>query len=246
MMPQFDKETTAEQVCDAFSPRIKGRTFLITGTSARGLGAKIATTLASYSPARLILLARDKAKVDPVIEEIRSLDPDVDTRLVLCELSSQDSVRRAAGDILGDASIDKIDVVINNAAVMAVKEYTVDDRGNELQLSSNYSMLFLFLQNHDPPPPFYFLCSPPWGILQVLCVYVVLKNIYQTSTRNVVKASLTKNPSKNSRALPPHQPHPPQDPSRRPRRAHRQPHLPRPPHHALPLRGPQLQRRKRV
>lgn len=156
MMPQFDKETTAEQVCDAFSPRIKGRTFLITGTSARGLGAKIATTLASYSPARLILLARDKAKVDPVIEEIRSLDPDVDTRLVLCELSSQDSVRRAAGDILGDASIDKIDVVINNAAVMAVKEYTVDDRGNELQLSSNYSMLFLFLQNHDPPPLFIF------------------------------------------------------------------------------------------
>lgn len=142
-MPHFTKESTAEEVCEAFSSQINGRTFLITGTSTRGLGAKIATSIAKHSPAQLILVSRNKAKVDPVIEEIKSTNPHIDTRFVLCDLSDQVSVRRAAENILNDSSIKKIDVVINNAAMMAIAEYQVDSKGNEMQLSSNYIGHFL-------------------------------------------------------------------------------------------------------
>ncbi|ROW06160.1 hypothetical protein VMCG_04473 [Cytospora schulzeri] len=142
-MPKFTKETPAEDVCETFSSRIQGRTFLITGTSARGLGAKIATTLAKHSPAQLILVSRNKAKVDPVIEEIKSINPQIDTKFVPCELSDQDSVRKAAEDILSDASIKQIDIAINNAGIMAITDYKVDNKGNEMQLSSNHIGHFL-------------------------------------------------------------------------------------------------------
>ncbi|KUI71751.1 Retinol dehydrogenase 11 [Cytospora mali] len=142
-MPQFSKETTAEEVSEAFSSQINGRTFLITGTSVKGLGARIATTLAKHSPAQLILVSRNKAKVDPVVDEIESINPQVDVKFVPCELSDQDSVRKAAGIIMNDSNIKQIDVVINNAGVMAITEYKVDNKGNELQLSSNHIGHFL-------------------------------------------------------------------------------------------------------
>ncbi|ROW15816.1 hypothetical protein VPNG_02494 [Cytospora leucostoma] len=142
-MPRFTNVTTAEEVCEALTSRIDGRTFLITGTSARGLGAKCTTALAKHSPAQLILVSRNKAKVDPVIEEINSIDAQVDVKFIRCELSDQDCVRKAAEDILNDASIKHIDVVINNAGIMAVAEYKVDNKGNELQLSANHIGQFL-------------------------------------------------------------------------------------------------------
>lgn len=142
-MPSFGPKTTAEEVCDAFTSHIQGRTFLITGTSAKGLGAKCAISLAKHSPAKLILVSRSKSKVDPVIEEIRTINPDVSAQFVSCELSDQDSVREAAETILMNASIPKIDVVINNAGIMAVKDYTLDKHGIEMALSSNHIGHFL-------------------------------------------------------------------------------------------------------
>ncbi|KAJ0115186.1 short-chain dehydrogenase [Diaporthe amygdali] len=142
-MTQFSSQTTAEEICDAFTAQIKGKTFLITGTSANGIGAKSATTLAKYSPAQIILVSRSKPKVDPVIEEIKSTDSSVSVKFVPCELSDQDAVRKAAETILSDAEIKKIDVVVNNAGVMAIPEYTVDKAGNEMQFSANHLGHFL-------------------------------------------------------------------------------------------------------
>ncbi|KAG8161002.1 hypothetical protein KVR01_009266 [Diaporthe batatas] len=142
-MSQFNSQTTAEEVCEAFPSEIKGRTFLITGTSANGLGARLATTLAKYSPAQIILVSRSKSKVDPVVEEIKSANSSVSVKFVPCELSDQDSVRSAAETILSDSEIAKIDVVVNNAGLMAVLEYQVDKKGNEMQLSANHIGHFL-------------------------------------------------------------------------------------------------------
>jgi NAD(P)-dependent dehydrogenase (short-subunit alcohol dehydrogenase family) len=143
-MPQFNAQTTAEEACEAFPSQIKGRTFLITGTSANGLGARLATTLARYSPAQIILVARNKSKVDPVVEEInKSADSKVSVKFVPCDLSDQDSVRNTADKIMSDAEISKIDVVVNNAGLMAVLEYQVDKHGNEMQLSANHIGHFL-------------------------------------------------------------------------------------------------------
>lgn len=143
MSNHFDHTTSSEEVCSTFADQIKGKTFVITGTSAKGLGAKYATVLAKHAPRQLILVSRSQAKVDPVIEEIRSTDPNVTVKFVPCELSDQDSVRAAAKTILADDGIPKIDVLINNAGVMALERYTVDKHGVELQLSSNHVGHFL-------------------------------------------------------------------------------------------------------
>lgn len=142
-MSQFTSQTRGEDVCEAFPTQIKGKTFLITGTSAGGLGAKFATILAKFSPAQIILVSRSKSKVDPVVDEIKSVNSGISVKFVPCELSDQDSVRSAADTILSDSEIKKIDVVVNNAGVMAILEYQVDKQGNEMQLSANHIGHFL-------------------------------------------------------------------------------------------------------
>lgn len=142
-MSQFKSQTRGEEVCEAFPSQIKGRTFLITGTSANGLGAKFATILAKYSPAQIILVSRSKSKVDPVVDEIKSVNSDISVKFVPCELSDQESVRSAAEKILSDAEIKKIDVVVNNAGLMAILDYQVDKQGNEMQFSANHVGHFL-------------------------------------------------------------------------------------------------------
>ncbi|TPX13605.1 uncharacterized protein E0L32_006076 [Thyridium curvatum] len=140
---QWNHDTTAEEVIRALADKVKGRTFLITGTSARGLGANTATALARASPAHLILVSRNKSKVDPVIDEIRKIDSSVKVTFVACDLSDLDSVRHAADEINGNSEISKIDAVINNAGIMAIQEYTLDKRGVEMTLSACHVGHFL-------------------------------------------------------------------------------------------------------
>ncbi|KAI1761281.1 retinol dehydrogenase 13 [Hypoxylon sp. FL1150] len=142
-MSPFGYSTTSEELTAAFADKIKGRTFLVTGTSAGGLGANATIMLARESPAHIILVSRTKVKVDPVLKEIATVNPSVKTTFVTCELSDFDSVRGAAKQINEDPSIPKIDVVINNAGVMALKEYKLDKQGNEMALSSNHLGHFL-------------------------------------------------------------------------------------------------------
>ncbi|KAK6948949.1 hypothetical protein Daesc_009021 [Daldinia eschscholtzii] len=142
-MSPFGFHTTSDELVKALSNKVKGRTFLITGTTAKGLGAQCAISLAREGPAHLILVSRNKAKVDPVLEEIARINPNVKTTFVTCELTDFDSVRAAAEKINNDASIPKIDVVINNAGIMNVKEYTLDKQGIELTFSADHVGHFL-------------------------------------------------------------------------------------------------------
>jgi NAD(P)-dependent dehydrogenase (short-subunit alcohol dehydrogenase family) len=142
-MSPFNSKSTGDEVVTAFADNVKGRTFLITGATAGGLGATAALTLARQAPAHIILVSRTKAKVEPVLSELASTAPAVKTTFVTCELSDFASVRAAASIINNDADIQKIDVVLNNAGVMAIPNYTLDKQGNELTLSSNHLGHFL-------------------------------------------------------------------------------------------------------
>ncbi|KAL1845432.1 hypothetical protein VTK73DRAFT_563 [Phialemonium thermophilum] len=142
-MSQFGHDTTAEEIVDTYAAQVKGRTFLVTGPSANSIGAYAATSLARKAPKHIVLVGRTRAKVDPVIQQIAAIDPAVQTTYVHCELSDLDSVRAAARQIIEDARIPPIDVFINNAGVMALKEYTTDKAGNEMQLSCNHIGHFL-------------------------------------------------------------------------------------------------------
>ncbi|RYP66650.1 hypothetical protein DL770_008759 [Monosporascus sp. CRB-9-2] len=141
-MPLFDATATSEQVVEAFAPQVKGRTYVITGAGQPSIGSSMAVTLARASPEHILIASRTAAKVEPVLAAIREVNPSVKATFVQVDLSDHASVRRAAKEIL-EATASKIDVLINSAGNMALKEYTVDKQGIEMQLSANHIGHFL-------------------------------------------------------------------------------------------------------
>ncbi|KAI1502379.1 NAD(P)-binding protein [Biscogniauxia marginata] len=141
-MPVFDANSTSEQVVEAFGPQVKGRTFIITGAGQPSIGSSIATSLARASPKHILIASRTAARVEPVLAAILELTPSVKTTFVQVDLSDHESVRRAATEIL-EATASKIDVLINSAGNMALKEYITDKQGIEMQLSANHVGHFL-------------------------------------------------------------------------------------------------------
>ena len=96
--------------------------------------------IAAGSPSQIILAGRSLTKIQPVIDRINAVNPGVETILVPLDLSSLDSVREAAGKI--NESVDKLDILINNAGIMACPfAKTVD--GIESQFGTNYIGHFL-------------------------------------------------------------------------------------------------------
>lgn len=113
---------------------------LITGPSQGGIGAETALSVAAAFPALIILAGRSLSKIQPIIDKIKSSQPAVATRFVPLDLSSQASVRESAANI--NASVEKIDILINNAAIMACPfSKTVD--GIESQFGTNHIGHFL-------------------------------------------------------------------------------------------------------
>ncbi|TAQ85341.1 hypothetical protein B7494_g6332 [Chlorociboria aeruginascens] len=141
-MAQYGFSTDGKTIVSDFSSEVKDRTFLITGPSEGGIGAETAISLAHASPATIILVGRTISKIQSTIDAIKTIDPSVRTIFIPVELSSLSSVRTAANKILSDSSIPKIDVMINNAAIMACP-YSLSEDGYELQFATNYLSHFL-------------------------------------------------------------------------------------------------------
>jgi NAD(P)-dependent dehydrogenase (short-subunit alcohol dehydrogenase family) len=115
---------------------------LITGPSIESIGSETAITLAQGSPSTLLLLGRDAKKIQPVIDEIKKIDGGITSTFVEVHLDSLASVRKAAQQILDDTSILKIDIIINNAGVMATP-YSKSEDGIETQFAINHVSHFL-------------------------------------------------------------------------------------------------------
>ncbi|EAW19899.1 short-chain dehydrogenase [Aspergillus fischeri NRRL 181] len=118
-MTAFNFSTTGSEVVAALPDRVAGKTFVITGASHGGLGAHTALRLAAANPAEIILLGRSEEKVSPVMKAISKTSPSTIVRFIKIDLMSCASVRAAAAEI--NASVSKIDVLINNAGIMGVK-----------------------------------------------------------------------------------------------------------------------------
>jgi NAD(P)-dependent dehydrogenase (short-subunit alcohol dehydrogenase family) len=141
-MSQYGFHTTGAQIVNDFSEHVKGRTFLITGPSEGGIGAQTAISLAQGAPNTIILVGRSLTKIQPTIDHIHRLSPTTTTIFIPVELSSLSSVRAAAQSILEDPTIPKIDVIINNAAIM-ICPYELSIDGYELQFATNHLSHFL-------------------------------------------------------------------------------------------------------
>jgi NAD(P)-dependent dehydrogenase (short-subunit alcohol dehydrogenase family) len=106
-------------------PDLAGRTVVVTGASS-GLGAVTARELARAG-AHVVLAVRDVAKGERVAEGITG-----DREVRALDLADLASVRAFAGAWTGD-----LDVLVNNAGIMAVPQATTVD-GFEAQIGTNH------------------------------------------------------------------------------------------------------------
>ncbi|RPD58291.1 NAD(P)-binding protein [Lentinus tigrinus ALCF2SS1-7] len=142
--PHFDEATTAEEVAASLASSIAGKTILITGVTPGGLGAHFAKVTAAHNPKLLILAGRSASNLASVAHDISAAHgPGVATRTLELDLSSQAQVRRAAAEVLAWPEVRSIDVLVNNAGVMACAYGTTAD-GLEMHLGTNYVGHFLF------------------------------------------------------------------------------------------------------
>jgi NAD(P)-dependent dehydrogenase (short-subunit alcohol dehydrogenase family) len=85
--------------------------------------------------AHVVMAVRNQQKAAAALEDIRATAPGASLELVALDLSSQESVRAAAGQII--AAHASIDLLVNNAGVMATPEARTVD-GFELQLGVDH------------------------------------------------------------------------------------------------------------
>ena len=116
------------------------RKVLITGVSPESIGSSTAFSIASQSPALLILASRTQPKLHAVAQSIADAYPGTNVHKVALDLMSQESVRQAAVDIGNITS--RIDVIINNAGFMTPKRQLTKE-GIEAQFGTNHIGHFL-------------------------------------------------------------------------------------------------------
>ena len=114
-------------------PSQAGRTAVVTGGNG-GLGLEIAKRLAGAG-ADVVIAARDQARAAAAREAILTAHPDAALELVALDLGSLASVAEAADAIR--ASRERVDVLVNNAGLMAIPERRTED-GFEMQFGVNH------------------------------------------------------------------------------------------------------------
>jgi NAD(P)-dependent dehydrogenase (short-subunit alcohol dehydrogenase family) len=114
-------------------PDLTGHRAVVTGVTG-GLGLETALGLARHG-ADLVVTARDAAKADDAVTRLRGEVPDATIDVVSLDLADLADVERAAGEVV--AAYDRIDIVVNNAGVMATPHRETAD-GFELQIGTNH------------------------------------------------------------------------------------------------------------
>jgi NAD(P)-dependent dehydrogenase (short-subunit alcohol dehydrogenase family) len=124
----------------AWSLKLSCYSVLITGPSQGGIGAETVLSLAHGNPRHLILVGRSQARAVPVIDSALQSNPEIKIDFIHVDIASQTSVRQAAAEI--NRIAEKIDILINNAAIMACP-YSKTEDGIESQFATNYLGHFL-------------------------------------------------------------------------------------------------------
>jgi len=114
-------------------PDQSGRTALVTGANS-GIGYEAARALAQHG-ARVLLGCRNPDKAKSALDRIRSSAPGADVEILELDLADLTSVRAAAATVTDGE--DHLDLLINNAGVMAIPlQHTAD--GFEMQFGTNH------------------------------------------------------------------------------------------------------------
>ncbi|KAF2856441.1 NAD(P)-binding protein [Plenodomus tracheiphilus IPT5] len=140
-----DARPTAQQIIkdEGLEGKLTGKTILVTGCSS-GIGIETARALKSTG-AHIFTTARDLEKGKQALADI--LEPGK-VELLHLDLNSLASVRKFSAEFLA-ASNNKLNILINNAGIMACPEGTTED-GFELQVGTCHLAHFLLFQLVKP------------------------------------------------------------------------------------------------
>lgn len=107
-----------------------GSTVVVTGSNS-GTGKETAKRLAGAG-AHVIMAVRTEAKGEQAAQEIRAAHPDASVEVRRLDLASLASVHEFA------ATVNSLDVLVNNAGVMVPPKYELTVDGFELQFGTNF------------------------------------------------------------------------------------------------------------
>lgn len=128
-MKESMKEWTAADI-----PAQTGKLAVVTGATG-GLGYEIALALAKAG-ADVIVAARNAARGDRAIRSIRAICPDARVHFELLDLASLESIEQFAARTVTRGR--QLDLLVNNAGVMALPDRHLSADGYELQFATNH------------------------------------------------------------------------------------------------------------
>ncbi|KAF5856602.1 hypothetical protein ETB97_007102 [Aspergillus alliaceus] len=144
MPAPYTTHTTTDELVSDYAPLIKDKVILTTGVSSGSLGGFFVQAIAKAKPAWLILAARNADKLAQMAADITTAQHEIQVRTLQVDLGSLKSVQEAAAQVNNSwDDIPVIDVLVNNAGIMAV-DYQLSPEGFESHLATNHLGPFLF------------------------------------------------------------------------------------------------------
>ncbi|MDX2470061.1 MAG: SDR family NAD(P)-dependent oxidoreductase [SAR324 cluster bacterium] len=144
-MAEQIKTLHLHSVLKEHSQDMTGKVVVITGTTS-GTGFVAAKEIAKKG-AKVILLNRKSKRADKSLKALQAAVPAANFVMVDCDLQSFDSVNLAVDNILENNT--SLDVLINNAGVMALEDYATVD-GYDVQMQTNVLSHFLITKRLFP------------------------------------------------------------------------------------------------
>ena len=123
----------AKWTAAAMTPQA-GKTVLITGANS-GIGFQAARELAQHG-AHVLMGVRDQGKGEAALQKILAEVPQAKAELVPLDIASLASIRGFAGQFVASGA--KLDVLVNNAGVMALPQREQTPDGFERQFGTNH------------------------------------------------------------------------------------------------------------
>jgi NAD(P)-dependent dehydrogenase (short-subunit alcohol dehydrogenase family) len=135
-MKNVEHKWTAQDI-----PSQEGRVAVVTGATS-GVGFHTAKELAR-TRATVIMPARDMRKAKEAAERIKAEVPKAQLYLARLDLAEFDSVREFGEHLSQRYGTGSLDLLVNNAGIMALPKRTTNSQGLELQIATNYFGPFL-------------------------------------------------------------------------------------------------------
>jgi NAD(P)-dependent dehydrogenase (short-subunit alcohol dehydrogenase family) len=131
---------------EATLPSLEGKTILITGCTS-GTGYIVARTAARKGAENVLLLNRPSERASKAEADLKAEVTKSNIETIPCDLQDFESVRKAATAI--NAKYEAIDVLCNNAGVMAMEDKATKD-GYDVQIQTNHLSHFLLTKELYP------------------------------------------------------------------------------------------------